>query len=128
MAKALISKVGAAAAVFAAFVVPSAAFAARSIGDLTEHWGEQGTQVISFITVLCYGFAFFLAFIGGKMLWDKNKNQSAADPEAGKRILAAFAGAVVLVAIPEALGTGVMTVFGSTSNLSSATPTVPQIR
>jgi hypothetical protein len=103
-------------------------YAAQTIGTLAGHWSSQAAPIIGFITVCCYGFAFFFGLIGGKMLYDKNKNQSSSDPEAGKRIMAAFAAAIVLVAIPEVLGTGVMTVFGNTSNLTSATPTVPTIQ
>jgi len=109
-------------------LTPDLAFAARSLGDLAGGWTAQAGPLVGFITVVCYGLAFFLGLVGGKMLYDKNKNQSAADPEAGKHIMAAFGAAVILAAIPEALGTGVMTVFGSTSNLSSIDGSVPQIR
>lgn len=104
----------------------STAMAQQTIGGLAGHWAQQGAPLVGAIVVFCYALAFFAAMIGGWTLY-KSKNNPQEDPQAGKKILAAFAGAIVLAAIPELLGVGVMSVFGSTDNLTSATPRVPQI-
>ncbi len=89
----------------------SALAAGRDLGDMAADWSTMGTAFSTLITILIFVVGITLGGIGIYMFYKAKSDAQNRDASVSNGLWILLAG-VLMVAIPTAMGSGILTIFG----------------